>query len=81
MLIFARVIAVLFGILMFINAAFMLVSPQAWFRLPSWMRFQGTLTKEKYGSGGRAVEIQILGAVMTAVLVWIVYAFFSHSAG
>jgi hypothetical protein len=81
MLILGRVIAVLFGIVMFINAAFMLVSPKAWFGLPSWLRAQGTLRKEKYSSGVRAVEIQITGAVMIAVLVWVVYDFFSHSAG
>lgn len=36
-------IAVLVGLVMTINAAFMLASPRSWFRLPGWLTAQGSL--------------------------------------
>ena len=34
-----------------VNAAFMLISPRAWFRLPEWFQGRGSMTEHKYGSG------------------------------
>ena len=39
------------GAVVFVNALFMLASPRAWFRLPGWIRAQGTLTEGKYATG------------------------------
>ena len=58
---------------MFVNALFMLASPKAWFRLPHWIRAQGTLTEEKYGSGWGAITVRLGGAVMLTVIGWVLY--------
>jgi len=57
-----------------INAVYMLVSPQAWFRLPSWLRAQGTLTEERYGSGWGAVVLRLGGGLILLSLGWFGYA-------
>jgi hypothetical protein len=44
-----------------VNAAFMLISPRAWFRLPEWFPGRGSMTEHKYGSGWGAVETRIAG--------------------
>jgi len=44
-------VAVIVGLVIMINAAFMLASPRSWFRLPAWLRAQGSLTENKYASG------------------------------
>ena len=49
-------IAAIVGAVVAINAFFMLVSPQAWFRLPSWILAKGTLTEKRFASGWGAVE-------------------------
>lgn len=59
---------------MTINAVFMLISPRAWFRLPAWLRAQGTLTEERYGVGWGAVQLRITGALMLGSIVWVAYA-------
>jgi hypothetical protein len=79
MLIFGRVIAAIFGLVMLINASFMLVSPRAWFRLPGWLRAQGTMTEEKYTKGWGALQVHIAGALMISVLVWVIYDMFFGS--
>jgi hypothetical protein len=55
-----------------INASVMLISPRAWFRLPNWLRAQGTLTEEKYGSGWGAMQLRLGGAVILMLIVWII---------
>ena len=55
------------------NAFYMLISPQAWFRLPGWIRLNGTLIQKKYGSGWGAVQIRVLGAIMLAVITWVAF--------
>ena len=57
-----------------INGAFMLVSPHAWYRLPSWLRAQGTLSEATYGSGWGAVGLRVAGAAYLAVIAWGVYS-------
>ena len=44
-------IALIVRLLMIINAAFMLASPRAWFRLPAGLKAQGSLTEGRYSSG------------------------------
>jgi hypothetical protein len=69
-------IAAIVGLLMTINAAFMLASPRAWFRLPVWLRAQGALTEDRYSSGWGAVQIRLTGAVILAALAWVIYDMF-----
>jgi hypothetical protein len=61
------------GAVMFVNALFMLASPRAWFHLPRWVRAHGTLTEEKYASGWGSITVRLGGAVMLAVIVWVLY--------
>jgi type VI protein secretion system component VasF len=56
-----------------INAAYMAFSPRAWFRLPNWLRAQGSLTEQHYSSGWGAVWVRITGAVLLAVVLWFFY--------
>jgi hypothetical protein len=49
---------------MTINAVFMLFSPRAWFRLPTWMRASGVLNREKYSEGGLSLLVRLLGAII-----------------
>lgn len=63
------------GAILVINAAVMLISPRAWFRLPIWIRAQGTLSERKNSSGFGGFELRILGLLMLAVIVWVVYDF------
>jgi hypothetical protein len=66
-------VVVLLGALAVVNAAFMLVSPKAWFRLPGWILLKGTLTEWKYGRGLGAIEVRITGALMLGTIAWILY--------
>jgi hypothetical protein len=66
------VIAVIFVVFV-VNAAFMLISPRAWFRLPEWFPGRGSMTEHKYGSGWGAVETRIAGGMMLAAILWVLY--------
>lgn len=69
-------IAILVGVVMTINAAFMLASPRSWFRLPAWIRAQGSLIEDKYGSGWGAIQIRVTGALILAAITWVLYDMF-----
>jgi hypothetical protein len=56
-----------------INAAFMLASPRAWFRLPSWLRAQVPLSEQKYTNGLGSILVRLTGAALLAVLSWVLY--------
>ena len=60
-----------------VNAMYMLVSPRSWFRLPGWIRLNGTLTEKRYGIGWGALQVRILGAILLITLGWIAFHFFS----
>lgn len=66
-------IVILVAAVMFVNALFMLASPRAWFHLPRWIRAQGTLTEEHYGTGWGALTVRVAGAVILAVIAWVLY--------
>jgi hypothetical protein len=66
-------IAVVVGMVMTINASFMLASPRAWFRLPAWLRAQGSLMEDKYASGWGAVQVRLTGALILAAIAWVLY--------
>lgn len=68
-----RVIAVIVAVVMVINASFMLVSPRAWFRLPSWLRAQGTMREDRYGSGWGALQVRVGGALVLVAIAWVIY--------
>jgi len=59
--------------IMVINAAFMLASPRAWFRLPPWIRTQGPLTADKYASGLGAGLVRVIGGGVLAFIGWLLY--------
>ena len=56
-----------------VNAAYMLLSPRAWFRLPRLMRLNGSLTEERYSRGWGAVQVRLLGAILLAVFAWLAF--------
>lgn len=68
-----KVIAVVVAVVMVINASFMLVSPSAWFRLPSWLRAQGTMREDRYGSGWGALQVRAGGALVLVAIAWVIY--------
>lgn len=65
-------IAVIF-VVSVVNAAFMLISPRAWFRLPAWFPGRGAMTEHKYGTGSGAIETRIAGGMMLAAILWVLY--------
>jgi hypothetical protein len=66
-------IAVMVGLMVLINASVMVVSPKAWFRLPSWLAGRGNLSERKYATGRGAVQLQILGGLMLAGIAWVIF--------
>jgi hypothetical protein len=69
-------IVALVGVHMAVNAAFMLASPRAWFRLPGWLRAQAPLTEQKYATGWGGILVRLAGAVMLVALGWVLYGSF-----
>lgn len=63
---------ILFVSVVSINAAYMLVSPQAWYRLPSWLRLNGSLTEDRYSTGWGAIQIRLTGAMILAAIAWVI---------
>ena len=61
----------------FVNATAMLVSPEVWFRMPAWIRLNGTLTRAKYAKGQGAVQIRLLGAIFLGLLAYMFHAVFA----
>ena len=64
---------VFLGAVLFANALFMLVSPKAWFRLPSWIRAQGSSSADKDASGWRGFETRLTGAISLGFIAWVLY--------
>lgn len=78
----AKVFLVLCGLTflfigMVVNGLFMLVSPRAWYRLPSWFRASGGLSEEKCTQGWGAVQTRLVGATFLGLTAWVVYDFLS----
>jgi hypothetical protein len=65
--------ALIIGVYIAVNATFMLVSPSTWFRLPLWIRANGTMSEKKFGSGWRALELRLTGALMLGLIAWVIY--------
>jgi hypothetical protein len=63
----------IFGAIVAFNGLIMLVSPRAWFRLPSWLGFQGSLTEAKYGSGWGALQVRLAGTIFLGFVLWVSY--------
>lgn len=61
------------GVGLVVNGLFMLLSPRAWFRLPDWISFRGSLTEKLYGSGWGAIQVRLLGAIFVGVVAWVLY--------
>ena len=66
MLILGWIMLFVLGAILTINAAVMLVSPRTWFKLPTWIRAQGTISERKNSRGFGALELRLLGALMLA---------------
>jgi hypothetical protein len=73
MLILGWILLFVLGAILTINAAVMLVSPRTWFKLPTWIRAQGTISERKNSRGFGALELRLLGALMLAAIVWVIY--------
>jgi hypothetical protein len=73
MLTFGWIMLFVLGAILTINAVVMLISPRAWFKLPNWIRAQGTLSERKNSRGFGAFELRVLGALMLAAIAWVVY--------
>ena len=69
---FGWIMLLVLGALIATNAVVMLISPKVWFRLPGWLRAQGTLTEEKYGTGWGAIQVRLCGALILAFMTWII---------
>jgi hypothetical protein len=69
---------VIFILVFFLIAVVMLISPNLWFRMPSWLRFSGSLSAKRYASGWGAVQVRITGAILLGGLVWMVYSMLSR---
>ena len=61
------------GLVLTVNGLFMLFSPRAWFRLPNWIRAQGSLTEAKYGSGWGAFQVRLTGALFLVGILFVLY--------
>lgn len=61
------------GVVLVVNGLFMVLSPRAWSRLPSWIPGRGSLTEKRYGSGFGAIQVRIVGALFLGVIVWVLY--------
>jgi len=55
------------------DAAGTVASPRSWFRLPGWLRAQGSLIEDKYTSGWGAIQIRLTGALVLAAIAWVLY--------
>ena len=64
--------AAVLGVGLLINALFMLLSPRTWFRLPKWFPARSSsMTEARYGSGWGAMQVRLGGALMLALIVWV----------
>jgi len=61
------------ALVLLVNGAFMLVSPRAWFRLPDYLRFSGSLTEERYSSGWGGLQTRITGGLFVSGILWVIY--------
>jgi hypothetical protein len=61
------------GVVLVVNGLFMVLSPRAWFRLPSWIPGLGSLTEKRYGGGWGAIQVRLLGAIFVGVVFWVLY--------
>jgi hypothetical protein len=68
---FGWVIAMFLAFMFLFNGAVMLISPKAWWRLPSWLAGHGT-TERKYDSRGGRLQVRALGAIFIAVVAYVV---------
>jgi hypothetical protein len=58
------------------NGAFMVASPRAWFRPPTWLRAEAPFTEEKYTRGWGAVHLRLTGALILAATTCVFYVVF-----
>jgi len=65
--------AILIGLIMAINAVFMLFSPRAWFRLPGWLRAQGSFTEDRLATRWGVIHVRLTGAMILAAIAWVLY--------
>jgi hypothetical protein len=70
------VVVLAFAVVFAANAAVMLVSPRAWFRIPRWLGSQGSTTMKEYGSGWGAIQVRLTGALFLAGMGWVLYDLF-----
>jgi hypothetical protein len=59
-----------------VNAVCMLVSPRAWFRLPTWIRVRGFSFGAK--ADGSGIQLRVTGVLILAFVAWFLYAPFKR---
>ena len=65
--------ALIAGTIILVNGVVMLASPRVWFRVPCWLLAKGSLVEQKYSKGWRSVEVRLTGAIIVAVIGWVLY--------
>jgi hypothetical protein len=66
-------ISIVVGSVMAISAGFMLLSPRKWFRLPPWLKAQGSLVEQNYETGWGSMQLRITGALILTAIGWVIY--------
>jgi hypothetical protein len=56
-----------------VNASYMLISPRAWFHLPSWLRAQGSTSEDKFAAGWGAIQVRATGAIILGMMGWVLF--------
>ena len=64
-------LAVIALILTAVNAICMLVSPRAWFRLPYWLRAEGTLSQARFGRPTGLLFLRLAGGLILLSMAWL----------
>jgi hypothetical protein len=65
-------------IMILLNGVIMLASPRSWFKLPGWLRPQGTFTEKEYSAGWGSVRLRFMGAVFVGAISWLIYSLFQN---
>jgi hypothetical protein len=67
-------VAILVALMFLVNGAFMFMSPQVWFKLPSWLAPKGGhMTRKRIESVWGDLEVRVCGAIFLGVPIWVVY--------
>jgi hypothetical protein len=67
-------VVILVALMFLANGAFMFISPQAWFKLPSWLAPKGGhMTRKRIEGVWGDLEVRVCGAIFLGVPIWVFY--------